>query len=145
MDIHEKLEQHEKMFLKMQETHESAVSQILNYLETQNSKNDFLEGVATRALELMNGLKQEFDYLRSCFEVLRDKTQALAIMVGDIQDRPSGSLRERISALEDHAVNHTWKDEILDKLPEKEIENKSLHAAFEQESERLKAFLKTDD
>jgi len=78
--------------------------------------------------------------LDSCFVVLRDKTQALAIMVGDLQDRPGGSLRERVSTIEDHLMHMNWKDEILQSLPQKNPQNQSLPELLNEELDRLEDF-----
>ena len=86
------------LLTSMQESHEQTVTRILNVVEGQRS---------------------ELDKLHAAFNALRDKAQALAIIVGDLQDEPVGSLRQRVSSLEDRIGR--WavaRDEIKKHFPE---------------------------
>lgn len=88
--------------------------------------------------------QEEINYLRMCFDVLRDKAHALAVMVGDLQDRPAGSLRDRMSRVEEHIVEKNFREEIFEqfKLEDHSAASKlPLRAAFEQEAKRLEEMM----
>lgn len=94
--------------------------------------------------EALEKLQEENNYLRMCFDVLRDKAQALAIMVGDFRDRPAGSLRDRMSGMEEHIVEKNFREEIFNqfKTDDQEPQPKlPLRAAFEQEAKRLEEMM----
>jgi hypothetical protein len=80
-------------------THENQKG-IIEVLKGNKKDRIELKDIIEKQIDVIEELSKRQDTLCKCFEVLRDKTQSVCALVGDLQNAPKNCLRDRVKKIE---------------------------------------------